>query len=534
MVRARLAAGVLGVAALVSAAACSGNEAETSVAVDETTTTAAPGSDPAATPGGKLTIGVESAPESLDPMFGNGGSGTSAIAMAQDALYDEMAVRDADGSLQPSVAESWEPNEDLTVWTAKITPGITFSDGTALDAAAVAANYTFRADPANCRCATKWAEIAVAATDSTTVTFTTKAPNAHLPETDFGEALVAPSTLVPGADRDRAPIGSGPFTLTDRDSLSFTKNADYWRSDDNGQQLPYLDELQLAPIPDPTVRIAALTRGEIDLMEVQDGPTLAQAEDDDAFTVDRAAGGTTLVIANTSRPAMKNPKVREALSLAVDREALAQSYLPGAFDPAYSFFTSGTSIQVTGEYPKHDMAKAQALVAEIKAENTELATLKIVCAKLPEAEALIEVAKNQISEAGFAATLSMLDVGEYAAQVLGGGSDWDIACTRFPSLGGDPAALANFLVTGRAANVARYSNPEVDALFEQDRTATDPTQRTEIYQKVSDALVRDLPYVPLLTSSIGTVASATARGVTTIDLDWPTKPDTEMLWRAEN
>ena len=534
MFRARLAIGVLGVAALVGAAACSGNDAETSVAVDETTTTAAKGSDPAATPGGKLTIGVESTPESLDPMFGNGGKGTASGAMAQDALYDELAVRDADGAMQPSVAESWEPNDDLTVWTVKIKTGISFSDGTALDSAAVAANYSFRADPANCRCATKWSKITVAATDPATVTFTTTEPNAHLPETDFFEALAAPSTLVPGADRDRAPVGSGPFTLSDRDSLSFEKNPEHWRSDDNGQRLPYLDALQLAPIQDPTVRISALTRGEVDLMEVFDGPTLAQADEDDAFTVDRAAGGTTLVIANLSRPAMQNLKVRQALGYAVDREALAQSYLPGAFEAAYSFFSSGTSIQVTGEYPKHDLARAKELVAEIRAENVDLTTLKLVCAKLPEAEALIEVAKNQISEAGFDATLSMLDVGEYAAQVLGGGSDWDIACTRFPSLAGDPQGLADFLVTGRAANAARYSNPDVDALFEQDRTTTDSAKRTAIYQKLADTMVRDLPYVPLLTSSIGTVAGPSARGVVTTDLTWPTRPDTELLWRAES
>lgn len=522
-------------AASLLAGSCSGNDTQQTVEASTTTVKAAStsGGDPAAKPGGDLVVGVEASPENIDPLAGTGGSSVSAAALAMTALYNSIGTRDGDGKLVPELAESWTSSADFATWTVMLRPEATFSDGTPVDAAAIVANYTVRADESMCQCAPVFAGIHAAATDDATVTFTLDTPNARFPDQRFFDAIMAPSTLTAGTDRERAPVGSGPFLLTDRDRLEFTKNASYWKKDSEGRQLPYLDSFRVSPIQDPKVRLTALQKGELDVMESFDGPTLNEAKGDKKLNVQVSAGDTIVIIGNQSRPAISDPDVREALALAVDRDALAASYLPDAFAPTYSFVAADSPFKIETEFPRYDAAAAKKLVEKVKARgDDEHLKVRIVCAKLPEAEALLAVAVNQLKDVGIQAELSMLDVGEYAAQVLAGGGEWDLACTRLAAIRSDPAGLGEFLIGGRPGNVAKYASPEVDRLFAEDQTESDQTKREDTFEKIVAALVKDLPYVPLLTANNGLINGPKAHNVIGIDLGWPTKPAIEVMWAS--
>lgn len=528
--QARFAA--MAAAALVIASGCGGNEAADSVDATAATTTTAPATGDDVTTGGEVVIGVEANPATIDFVGNNGGAIDSATDYTFSMMYEGLTALGADGGSVPLLAESVEHNDDYTVWTAKLREGVTFTDGTPLNAAAVVESYRFRADPANCKCAASYEGMTFEATDDMTVQVTLTEARTRLDETRLTDAIASPATLKPGYDRNAEPVGTGPFKLTDRAALQFERNENYWRKDEAGKALPYLDGIRLAPISDPSVRLAALRKGEIQVMEVLDGPTLNLVSADDEFTVDRSgAGGTTLVIANTRSGPASDQEVRDALALSVDREALAQSYAESASVPAFSFFTDEFTFDITGEFPDRDLDKAKEMVESIKARlGDDALKIKIVCAKIPEAEALLPVAVNQLKEAGFDATLTFLDVGEYAAQVLGGGGSWDLACSRVPPIDASPADLSNYLVTGRGPNVAKYSNPEIDALFDQEQKAVDLAERTEIFQKVSDAVVKDKPYVPLLFSQVAAVARKEVQGVRTSDRFWPTEVDVDRIW----
>ncbi len=524
---------VLGIAlALAVVAGCGGNEAtNTQEAVTESTAPATTIPDKVNT-GGQVVVGVEANPATIDFVGGNGGPADPATAYVFSLLYEGLTNLGPDGTAQNVLASSVEHNDDFTVWTAKIREGVTFTDGTPLDAAAVVSNYKFRADPANCRCATLYDGITFEATDPMTVQFTLATPQARLSETRMSDPLVSPATLSPGVDRNKTPVGSGAFRLTDRTALQFERNDKYWRKDAKGRALPYLDGVRLAPIADPSVRVAALRKGEIQVMEVTDGPTLNAVSADESLIVDRSAtGGTTVVVMNTKSGPASDQEVRDALALAVDREALAQSYAQSSSVPAYSFFSDDFPFKVTGAFPKRDVAKAKALVESIRGRlGPDALKLRIVCAKIPEAEALLPVAVNQMREVGFDATLSILDVGEYAVQVLGKGGGWDLACARTPPLDANPADLGVYVRTGSGQNAAQYSNPEMDKLFDQESTAVDVGERTKIFQQILDIVVRDKPYVPLLFNQVGAVARADVEGLSTPNRSSPTVVDLTTLW----
>ncbi len=533
--RARVTA-LVALVALAVLAGCGGNEAATDQEAVSETTAPANIDTKDVVPGGDVVVGVEAGPASIDFVGGNGGPADSATAYATSMIYEGLTTLGPDGVAQNSLAESVEHNDDFTVWTAKLRDGVTFTDGTPLDAAAVVDSFRFRADPASCPCASAYEGITVEAVDPMTVQFTLDSPRARFAETRMSDPIAAPSTLEAGVDRNKTPVGTGPFRLVDRDSLQFERNEQYWRKDDNGRALPYVDKVRLAPIADPSVRLAAIRKGEIQAMEVTDGPTLNAVKDDAEFTVlPSARGGTTVVVANTRTGPTADQEVRDALALAVDRDALAQSYAQASSVPAYSFFSDDFAFPMKSSFPKRDVAKAKELVESIKTRlGPDALKLNIVCAKIPEAEALLPVAVNQIREVGFDATLTFLDVGEYASQVLGGGSGWDLACSRTASLDANPAELGGFLTTGSAANVAKYSNPEVDALFEKERSAVDFDERTEIFQEIGDIVVNDKPYVPLLFNQVGAVARKNLQGVQTPNAVWPTMVALDRIWLKES
>lgn len=532
--RPRVAALTLALALAIVAAGCGGNKVagdQQAAPQSTTTTTSTPEN---VTTGGEVVVGVEASPASVDYVGGNGGPADSATAYAQSMLYEGLTALGADGTAKESLASSVEHNEDYTAWTAKVRDGVTFTDGTPLDAAAVVSSFKFRADPATCQCASRYEGVTVEATDPMTVRFTLASPNAHFAETIMSDQIAAPSTLKAGVDRNKTPVGTGPFRLVDRNSLQFERNDKYWRKDDKGRSLPYVDKVRLAPISDPSVRLAAIRKGEVQAMEVTDGPTLNAVKDDKEFTlIPSSSGGTTVVVANTRSGPASDQEVRDALALAVDREAIAQSYAQASSVPAYSFFSDSFAFPVKGSFPKRDVAKAKKMVESIRSRlGPDALKLKILCAKIPEAEALLPVAVNQIREVGFDATLTFLDVGEYASQVLaGGGSGWDLACSRTASLDANPADLGAFVTTGSAANVAKYSNPEIDALFKQDKNTVDPAERTKIFQKILDIVIRDTPYVPLLFNQVGAVARKDLQGLTTPNPIWPTLIGMDRVWR---
>ncbi len=526
-------------ALVLTAAACTGNKVNNSTdsaQSGETTTSVATKSDPNAKVGGELKIGLEIRPETLDVMTANAVN-TSSWAYISTSIYDGLTGRSpVDGKVENRLAEKIEPSADFRTWRVTLRTGIKFTDGSPLTAQVVVDNYKFRADPSNaCPCIGNFKVMHPAVVNDNTLTITLDEPDAHLPDPKLLVPILAESLLTKGADRDKHPIGTGPFKLTNRDQLVVERNPDYWRKDDQGRKLPLLDKITFVPVSDGNVRLADLDKGDIDMLEAYDGPTISAAKKDSAVKTNVSPGaGTIVAILNTATAPFDDIRMRMAVAQATDRDALAQSFPDGSQTSAQSFIDKNSPFKITGKFPDFDLAAAKKLTTAYGNEKGAHALdLDVVCVTIPEAQAAMPIVMNQLRDAGFNPKLRMLDIGEYAATVLTKATrNFDLACTRASSFASDPAGIATFVRSDGAVNVSGYNNPAMDKLFDQDKVTTDPAERLKIFQQVNDLVIKDLPYIPLLSNVAAIVTSDKVHGLSAIDADWAAHVDTAWLWKS--
>ncbi len=244
-----------------------------------------------------------------------------------NALNDTLVAFDTEGNPAPRLAESVTPNEDATVWTITMRPGITFHDGVAVDAAAVKTNLdAFRASPSVGYGMASVQEIVVL--DELTLEVRLASSWFAFDNYLGGQPgwMVSPQTI---GENERF-VGTGPFVLeswTPGDSARVVRNENYWR-----EGAPYLDAIEFKFIPDGTVRRQALESGDIDLyINVQDFDILDFLEDDAVDVwIGQASSNESLFVLNTAAPPFDDLRVRQAMAYALDRQLIIDAIAAGA------------------------------------------------------------------------------------------------------------------------------------------------------------------------------------------------------------
>ncbi len=234
---------------------------------------------------------------------------------------------------QPSLAESWEPSEDLTAWTFKLRQGVKFHDGTDFNADAVIFQFDRMRKPdfeyysatdagrgaAAFRFITGWEKV-----DDYTVTIRTAQPYAWVPW-DVASIYIPSPAKVKEVGNDaynQSATGTGPFIMTeyvDGEVMELTRNDDYW-----GGNVPKLDKIVLYPQAEAASRFAALTSGEVDWAEVPAPDSLAQLEAE-GFNIQlgKYPHGIMPRFNQFRAPFKDNVPLRQALNFALDREGTA-------------------------------------------------------------------------------------------------------------------------------------------------------------------------------------------------------------------
>ena len=142
-----------------------------------------------------------------------------------------------------------------------------------------------------------------------------------------------------GAEYKNHPVGTGPFTLAEYvpgDRVVLTAYPDYWKTDDNGIQLPYLDKLTLKPIPDAGQRLSALEAGDIDIFQTANSSDIAQAESK-GFAAQKISGSSsTIILLNNAKPPFDDVRARQALAYAINKDAINDRVYDGVRVPSYS------------------------------------------------------------------------------------------------------------------------------------------------------------------------------------------------------
>ena len=392
-------------------------------------------------------------------------SGLAYHSMA--AAFDFLALQGPNG-IEPGVAESMTPNEDATAWTIKLRPGVRFHDGTPLTAQDVAFSIGFLGDwETSPYFAGQWADVDYAnmvAIDDLTLELPLLRPRADF--LDASLALYAP--IVPEGITDLAlPNGSGPFRVVSNDGadgVELIRNDDWW-----GEPAA-LDRVITIPITDPNARINALKSGEIDFARGLT-PTIALAEqDNEDIVVERSTlGGTALCFAmNTSIPPFNDARLREAMRLAIDRQALLGGVLLGQGELGNDLVGLGLAgYHDALPQRSRDLARAAELFTAAGVSELDIVASEVVPGLVSSAELLV----SQLAEAGVTLTIEEVPADAFFsdfARVLSTPLQTMYFVNR-------PAAvhLPTFVGSAAVFNVTAFATPEFDAALNESQSTVD-------------------------------------------------------------
>jgi peptide/nickel transport system substrate-binding protein len=429
-----------------------------------------------------LRIGLAEDPDILDPTMARTYVGRIVFAAVCDKLFDI----DDKLNIVPQLALSQETSADGKEVTIKLRPGVKFHDGEPFDADAakfsLERHLTF---PGSFRKPELAALDHVDVVDPLTVKLVLKAPFSPLISqlADRAGMMLSPKAAKAAGDKfGLHPVCAGPYKFVERvqqDRIVFEKFADYWNKDN-----VFIDRVVYLPIVDSTVRLANLKSGGLDLIERLIATDIKAVRADPKLALSNALSlgyeGITINIGNDKAkgPLSQSAKVRQALDLAIDREAINQVVYNGEFVPGNQW--------VNPEHPYYqkaypvrarDIDKAKALLKE--AGITGPISVDLMVPKNVEREAVAQVIQSMAAEVGFdlrirvtelATALKQAEAGEYQAFVL----EWSGRI--------DPDGNA-------------YSNPDVDKALDDARLVTDLAQRKQIYEKMTKSIIEDEPII---------------------------------------
>jgi peptide/nickel transport system substrate-binding protein len=455
--------------------------------------------DATPTPGGILKVGLQADPTALDPQK----QSLTAIWHVIEHIYNGLTRVKPDLSIEGALAESWDIADDGITYTFHLRPGVTFQDGTPLKASDV--KFTFERLVAPETASTSAADLAsmekVEAPDDATVVMTLKAPDASLLATLAGGSTVVYSEAFVKAnnnDVSQVAMGTGPFKFVEyvpNTRIVLEKNPNYWEPG-----LPYLDGIEMTIAADDTSRTAAVVSGTVDFIEyapLRDVDTLQQ---DASLTLAGDSNTNIRFIGlNLSKAPFDDLKVRQAIALVVDREAMLGPAVFGHGTPTEVLFPPDFWAALQHDVTPPDVEQAKALMAEAGHADGFSTTITSWSQYSFLSNAAV-VLQEQLRQIGIEAELNLVENATMIDQVYSN-KTYEIAVTG-DSAYVDPNTLVlpNFK-TGESGNFVNYSNPDVDKLIEQSIASTDQAERAELYQQIQQILLDDLPWVNLFVAN---------------------------------
>jgi peptide/nickel transport system substrate-binding protein len=435
----------------------------------------------------------------LDPTLARTFVGRIVFAALCDKLFDI----DEKLAIVPQLAQSYAWSPDGKALTIKVRPGVTFHDGEKLDAAAVKFNIERHKTMAGSNRRGELALVTgVDVVDPMTARLNLSAPFSPLLAqlADRAGMMVSPKAAQAAGDKFGAnPVCSGPFKFVERvaqDKIVLERYPGYW----NKSQI-FLEKVIYLPIVDATVRLANLKSGQLDFIERMAPSDVAALKTDSRFKISKITEigyqGITMNVGKSelakTNPIGRDPRVREAFELALDRDGIVQVVMEGEATvgnqwvaPDNPYYAKNVPI------PKRDVARAKALLAEAGVPNP---TVTLMTPTTSDAQKIAQVVQAMVKDAGFdvkiqstefATSLDLADKGQYEAYVLA----W--------SGRADPDGnVYSFDACKQPLNYAGYCKQEIDDLLNKSRTAGDLAERKKAYDQIAAVVLKDRPIVYL-------------------------------------
>jgi len=448
--------------------------------------------------GGILRISAPANPSSLDPATGGAGSDHAFLF----TMYDTLTEWDFETlKPKPGLAESWNFTDPTTL-VLNIRSGVTFHDGTPLDAEAVKFNLERnKSDPKSNIKADLASMASAEVTGPMQVTLKLNTPDAALPGilSDRAGMMVSPTALKAASSGNvaRTPVGAGAYAFVswaDGEKIVVKRNEKYWKPN-----RPYPDGIEISIIPELTTGSRSVTAGQNDLMYQL--PPRQKAIMDRVPSV-KIANGPTLyvfqIFLNWAKPPFDNIKVRQAFNFAIDRETFVKAALAGLAEPAYMNLPKAHwayDKSVAGLYP-HNPEKAKQLLAEAGFKDG----LSIDLNGYPDQDSVQrqEILIEQFRKAGMNVKFSNAPIAEASAAFFGPekrGSGLLAAWTGRP----DPSLTYSLMFTRDA-----YYNggrapvpPELEAAIKESRASEDIDMRRKAFATVQRLVMENAFVAPL-------------------------------------
>jgi len=433
-----------------------------------------------------LRIGLAEDPDILDPTLARTYVGRIVFSAMCDKLFDI----DEKLNIVPQLALSYSTSDDGKEVAIKLRPGVKFHDGEPLDAEAakfsLERHLTF---PGSFRKPELAQLDHVDVVDPLTVKLVLKSPFSPLIAqlTDRSGMVVSPKAAKAEGDKfGLHPVCAGPYKFVERvqqDRIVFEKFADYWNKDN-----VFIDKIVFLPIVDATVRLANLKSGGLDLIERVLATDIKDVRADSRLKLSTAIElgyqGITLNIGHDKNkgPLSQSAKVRQALDLSIDREAINQVVFNGEFKPGnqwvnpdHPYYQKAFPIQ------GRDVEKAKALLKE--AGVTPPLAVDFMVPKGAETEAVAQVVQSMAAEAGFdmkirvtefATSLKQAEAGEFQAFMLAWSGRIDPDGNSYV-----------FLHSKAPQNYSAWANADADKALDDARLVTAQDQRKAIYEKLA-------------------------------------------------
>jgi len=468
---------------------------------------------PAAT-GGELVWIANFDTVSLDPIRSNDASTADATAQMMEGLTTFRGT----GELEPLLAESFSMLPDGYTWEFNLRRGVQFHDGSTLNAEAVRRSILRAIDPLEASPSAFIVDMItdVVAVDDYTVHIITEFPFSPLPShlahpVGFVISIAAlDEEAAGGRPIDENPVGTGPFVLDNRvpgDHVSFVRFEGYWRGPANVERLRFIT------IPDAPTRVAMLEAGEAHAI-------LAQPSD--VYDIDRIPGlelelivgtGITYIGMNLQREPFDNILVRQAIAMAIDREAILYGIAEGqgvlAAGPlAPTVMHSATDVPVL----PFDPPAARALLEEAGFSDGDISFELMNITGMAARSRMIEFIQANLADIGINVTLNHTDLGPFLEMTAHG--EYDAVILGWTTVTGDADygvySLFHSSHFGDAGNRTFYYNPRIDQLLDAGRRSSNPAERDAIYREITEILIHDSPkvflfhpYHPIATNGIG-------------------------------
>lgn len=453
---------------------------------------------PAARPGGVIRVGTPVPAGLINPLTVGDAGGICLLSQTAEFLCLSLP----DKPLEPMLATGWSPNADGGVWTFKIRTGVKFHDGRTLTARDVVASIDRLADPANGSIALSvfrgvLSKGGAQYVDDETVEFHLDAPNGSFPylvSTDNYNAVILPADYK--GDFEKTFVGTGPFrleTYTAKARASFVRNDDYW----GAKALPdrtvfiFYDSIQ--------AQVLAMQGGQLDvLLHVPVHGAQALLADPRISIVRLRSSAHEQVHMRCDRPPFTDKRVRRAIALTLDRDALVQGMFKGMasvgadspFAPIYP------ATDPTAPQRKKDIREARALMEGAGLKDGFAVTL--TTERFQEIPDYAVVIQNAVKEIGVAMTLNIEDQSAYYGRASFGQSDWldsVIGIEDYAHRGVPNTYLQACLGSAGTFNAAHFKNAQYDRLAAGYIAALDPAAQRSAAGQIQRMLLDETPIV---------------------------------------